>query len=353
MTDRDALISLVIPVYSEEAVIPALLERMTLLMEQLPERAEVVLVNDGSRDNSLQLMTRLTSGDERFRVVNLSRNYGHQTAVTAGLNAARGDAVITMDADLQDPPEVVPQLVQKWREGNHIVLARREARAGESIFKRATAAAFYRIIRRLSSIDMPLDVGDFRLLDRKVVDALSNMPEQDRYLRGMISWVGFQTAEVPFVREERAAGESKYPLRAMIKLAVNGLLGFSDVPLRLALWFGMIISMLALLFGVYILISWFFGGEVVEGWTSTVLIVTMLGGLQLLMIGVVGLYIGRIHNEVKRRPLYFVDPDTAARAAEGQPQGAPGHHPVNKLSGGDDVGGGGASHTSRAFPSSE
>ncbi len=353
MTARDALISFVIPVYSEEAVIPTLLERMTRLVEQLPERAEIVLVNDGSRDNSLQLMTQLTKDDERFRVVNLSRNYGHQTAVTAGLHAARGDAVITMDADLQDPPEVVPELVQKWREGNHIVLARRKARAGESMFKRATAAAFYRIIRRLSSIDMPLDVGDFRLLDRKVVDALSNMPEQDRYLRGMISWVGFQTAEVSFMREERAAGESKYPLRAMIRLALNGLLGFSDVPLRLALWFGMVISVLALLFGLYILLSWFFGGEVVEGWTSNILIVTMLGGLQLLMIGVVGLYIGRIHNEVKRRPLYFVDPDTAARAADGHARGAIDHQPVNRLSGGDETGGGGASQSSSATPSAE
>ncbi len=349
LDNRNALISFVIPIYCEEAVIPALLERMTALVDQLSERSEIVLVNDGSHDDSLSLLSTMTRGDDRFCIVNLSRNYGHQTAVTAGLHAARGDAVITMDADLQDPPEVVPEMIEKWRQGNHVVLARRKARAGESIFKRATAAAFYRIIRRLSSIDMPLDVGDFRLLDRKVVDALANMPEQDRYLRGMISWVGFQTAEVSFQRDQRAAGESKYPLRAMLKLALNGVLGFSDVPLRLALWFGMIISVLALAFGLYILVSWFLNDEVVQGWTSTILIVTLLGGLQLLMLGVVGLYIGRIHNEVKRRPLYFVDPDTVELHATGRDN----HQPENRLAGGSDAGGGGASQTRRASPAAE
>ncbi|WP_454888196.1 glycosyltransferase family 2 protein [Sphingobium herbicidovorans] len=343
MKQQNALISFVIPVFSEAAILPLLHERMTKLLDRLDERAEIILVNDGSLDNSLALMSAIAAQDTRFRIVNLSRNYGHQTAVTAGLQATKGDAVITMDADLQDPPEVALELLKMWREGYHIVLGRRIARAGESMFKRVTASLFYRIIRGLSSIDMPLDVGDFRLLDRKVVDALSMMPEQDRYLRGMISWVGFRTAEVPFMRDERVAGESKYPLRAMIKLAINGLLGFSDVPLRLALWFGMMISVIALMFGLYILTSWFFADNVVEGWTSTVLILTLLGGLQLFMLGVVGLYIGRIHNEVKRRPLYFVDPDHNL-ALEGR---IAGHHPANNSFGGTEVGAGGAAQSSR------
>lgn len=320
-----------------------LYESMVKVLDRVGCAAEVVLVNDGSKDNSLQIMREIRAEDDRFRIVNLSRNFGHQTAVTAGIDAAYGDAVIVMDADLQDPPEVALELLGKWRQGYDIVLARRVARSGESFFKRATAALFYRFIRRLSSVDLPLDVGDFRLIDRKVVDALARMPEQDRYLRGMISWLGFKTAEVPFQRDERVAGESKYPLRAMIRLALNGVLGFSDIPLRLALWFGMTISVLALLFGLYILASWFFNDNVVQGWTSTVLVLTFLGGIQLLMLGIVGLYIGRIHNEVKRRPLYFIDPELDA-----SPQSrVEDHQPENRLSGGVEAGGGGAAQTRR------
>lgn len=337
------MISFVIPVYCEEETLPLLRARMTALLDGLSDDAEVVLVNDGSRDRSLALMNEMGAADPRFRVVDLSRNYGHQVAVTAGLNAARGDAVITMDADLQDPPEVAIEMIEKWREGAQVVLAKRVARAGESFFKRATAAAFYRIIRRLSSTEMPLDVGDFRLLDRQVVDALAAMPEQDRYLRGMIGWVGYRQAEVRFNRDERVAGVTKYPLRAMLRLAANGVLGFSDVPLRLALWVGMTISAAALAFGGYIFLSWFFTDTVVEGWTSTVLILTFLGGIQLLMMGIVGLYIGRIHNEVKRRPLYFVN----------EPASPAGHQGMNSALGGSSLGGGGADQSKRATPSVE
>lgn len=341
-----ATISFVIPVYSEAAVLPLLCARMQELMGRVPESCEVVFVNDGSRDNSLELMDSVAAEDRRFRVVNLSRNYGHQIAVTAGIEAARGRAIITMDADLQDPPEVALELIEKWREGHHIVLARRVARAGETVFKRATASLFYRMIRRLSSIDMPLDVGDFRLLDRQVVEALRMMPEQDRYLRGMISWVGFRSTQVPYFRDERAAGDSKYPLRAMIKLALNGVLSFSDVPLRLALWCGVAVSLGALALGGWILVSWFFNSNVIAGWASTMLVLTFLGGIQLLMIGIVGLYIGRIHNEVKRRPLYFINPEhtLAASAAERD------HQPVKSLSGGDAEGAAGASQSKLASP---
>lgn len=346
---EERLISFVIPVYCEEAILPMLHESMARILDQLDHDAEVVLVNDGSKDSSLQIMRDIRTQDDRFKIVNLSRNFGHQTAVTAGIDAANGDAVIVMDADLQDPPQVALQLIGKWREGYDIVLARRVARTGESIFKRASAALFYRLLRRLSSVDMPLDVGDFRLIDRKVVHALARMPEQDRYLRGMISWMGFRTTEVPYQRDERVAGESKYPLRAMVRLAINGVVGFSDVPLRLALWFGMSISILALLFGVYILASWFFNDNVVQGWTSTVLVLTLLGGLQLLMLGVVGLYIGRIHNEVKRRPLYFVDPEP------GSPPTGPSvaYQPENRRDGGWIGGGAGAAHRKPKAPSAE
>lgn len=343
------MISFVIPVYCEEPVLPLLFQSMSKIISQVDGDTEIILVNDGSRDKSLEIMRRMRTEDQRYKIVNLSRNFGHQTAVTAGIEASNGDAVIIMDADLQDPPEVALQLIGKWREGYDIVVARRKTRAGESVFKRATAALFYRFIRCLSSVDMPLDVGDFRLIDRKVVDALGQMPEQDRYLRGMISWLGFKTGEVPFQRDERALGESKYPLRAMVRLALNGVLGFSDVPLRLALWFGMTISIFALLFGLYVLGSWFFNDDIVEGWTSTVLVATLLGGLQLLMLGIVGLYIGRIHNEVKRRPLYFVDPEPE----DFETTSSRNYQLEKREPGGAAFGGGGAAHTKRISPSEE
>jgi dolichol-phosphate mannosyltransferase len=320
---------------------------MNAVMDQVGLPSEVVLVNDGSTDKSLVIMDQIAAADPRYVVVNLSRNYGHQVAITAGIDHARGNAVITLDADLQDPPEVALEMIARWREGYHVVLAKRLARDGETAFKRTSANLFYRGLRRLSSVDVPLDVGDFRLLDRCVVDALCAMPEQDRYLRGMISWAGFRTAEVPYRREGRAAGESKYPLREMIKLATNGLLGFSDVPLRLALWFGMLVSVAALALGAYIFFNWFLNSDLVEGWTSTVVILTMLGGIQLLMLGIVGLYIGRIHNEVKRRPLYFIN---AQHSLTERPILAR-QKPSNSLSGGRDLGGAGAAQRREASPS--
>jgi len=301
-------ISFVIPVYNEEAVLSMFRSRMSEVMKSIGSSCEVVLVNDGSRDSSLSIMDEIAAEDPRYRVINMSRNYGHQVAITAGIDHARGNAVIIMDADLQDPPEVALAMIERWREGYHVVSARRISRAGETVFKLASAALFYRVLRRFSSVDLPPDIGDFRLLDRSVVEALSAMPERDRYFRGMVNWVGFRHAEVPFERQERAAGETKYPLRAMVRLAANGLLGFSDAPLRLALWFGSLISLGALGIGLYIFLSWFFTSDLVEGWTSTVLVLTLLGGIQLLTLGIVGLYVGRIHNEVKQRPLYFINP---------------------------------------------
>jgi polyisoprenyl-phosphate glycosyltransferase len=302
------VVSFVIPIYNEEAVLDQFRKRMDEVLVATGCNCEVVMVNDGSDDGSLAILDRMAKDDPHYRIINLSRNYGHQIAITAGIDHARGNAVITIDADLQDPPEVTLEMIARWREGYHVVSARRIARVGETAFKRSSASLFYRILRRLSSVEIPPDVGDFRLLDRCVVDALRAMPERDRYFRGMVSWVGFRHAEVPFERHERAAGESKYPFRAMLRLATNGILGFSDVPLRMALWFGAIVSCGALGLGLYIFLNWFFGSHLVAGWTSTILVLTLLGGIQLLTLGIIGLYIGRIHNEVKQRPLYFINP---------------------------------------------
>lgn len=314
MNSASPEISFVVPVYNEEAVLEMFRSRMGEVLESTGCACEVVMVNDGSSDSSLVIMDQIAATDSRYRVINMSRNYGHQVAITAGMDNARGNAVIILDADLQDPPEVALPMIELWRKGYHVVSARRVARAGETVFKRASAKLFYRILRRLSSVDLPPDIGDFRLLDRCVIEALRSMPERDRYFRGMVNWVGFRHAEVPFERHGRAAGETKYPLRAMLRLATNGVLGFSDAPLRLALWFGSLISLGALALGLYIFINWFLNSDLVEGWTSTVVILTLLGGIQLLTLGIVGLYVGRIHNEVKQRPLYFINPQHSLTA---------------------------------------
>ncbi|MGL4296341.1 MAG: glycosyltransferase family 2 protein [Aestuariivirga sp.] len=300
--------SFVIPVYNEEDVLPQLFERMDALLGRLDADSEVILVNDGSADRSLQ-MIRAKAADPHYHVVDLSRNFGHQIAITAGIDRARGDAIIIMDADLQDPPEVAIDLVRAWREGAEVVAARRRRRAGETWFKRASAKMFYRLMSRLSPVRFPQDVGDFRLIDRKVADALRSMNERNRYFRGMVSWVGFRQAEVLYDRQERAAGTSKYSLRAMVMLASNGILGFSEVPLRMALWFGLGVSMVSFIAVIWVLLGALLGGEMASGWASTMIMLSFLSGVQLLTVGVVGLYVGRIYNEVKGRPLYFVNPE--------------------------------------------
>ena len=305
---RKDLVSFVIPVYNEEDVLPQLFERMDALLGRLDADSEVILVNDGSADRSLQ-MIRAKAADPHYHVVDLSRNFGHQIAITAGIDRARGDAIIIMDADLQDPPEVAIDLIRAWREGAEVVAARRRRRAGETWFKRASAKMFYRVMSRLSPVRFPQDVGDFRLIDRKVADALRSMNERNRYFRGMVSWVGFRQAEVLYDRQERAAGTSKYSLRAMVMLASNGILGFSEVPLRMALWFGLGVSMVSFIAVIWVLLGALLGGEMASGWASTMIMLSFLSGVQLLTVGVVGLYVGRIYNEVKGRPLYFVNPE--------------------------------------------
>jgi len=275
-------------------------------MDQLDGPAETIFVDDGSSDCSAIVLQPLVRDDSRYRYIGLSRNFGHQVAITAGMDAAAGDAIVVMDADLQDRPEVVGDMIAKWKEGYEVVYARRLSRAGESAFKRATANLFYQLLGRMSSIVIPADVGDFRLIDRKVLDALRCMPEQDRFVRGMIAWLGFRQTEVTFHRLPRLAGQTKYPLFKMVRLAVNGALSFSDAPLRLAIWFGLGVSACAVLYGIYVASLWFMNSHLVEGWSSTIIVISFLCGINMLMTGIMGLYIGRIHAEVKRRPLYVV-----------------------------------------------
>lgn len=298
--------SIVVPVFNEEAILPLLLHRMDGLLDSLDGPAEAIFVDDGSRDTSGIVLAAKAQQDRRYRYIALARNFGHQVAITAGMDAARGDAVVVMDADLQDPPEVVLQLVEKWKEGYEVVYARRISRAGESRFKRWTAAAFYKVLRWLTSVDVPSNVGDFRLVDRKAVETFRAMPERDRFVRGMFAWMGFRQAAVDFHRDARAIGETKYGFRKMVRLALDAAVGFSDAPLRLALWSGSIVFVIAALFGFYVLGLALHDADLVPGWASIVILVSLLAGMNLLMTGIVGLYVGRIHAEVKQRPLYVV-----------------------------------------------
>jgi dolichol-phosphate mannosyltransferase len=299
--------SVIVPVFNEEAVIPVLLRRLDTLLDGLDGPAEAIFVDDGSRDAGGIVLQAKAKEDPRYRYIGLSRNFGHQIAISAGMDAAAGDAVIVMDADLQDPPEVVHQMVARWRDGFDVVYARRLSREGDNAFKRWTASLFYRLLGRISSVDIPRDVGDFRLIDRKVLDAFRAMPERDRFVRGMFAWLGFRHTEVTFHRAARAAGETKYPLWKMLRLAVSGALSFSDAPLRLAIWAGFGVSALALLYGLYVTVRWLAGDpSLVAGWSSTIVIVSFLAGVNMILTGIVGLYVGRIHAEVKQRPLYVV-----------------------------------------------
>jgi polyisoprenyl-phosphate glycosyltransferase len=298
--------SIIVPLFNEAAVLPILLRRVGMLMEQLDGPAETIFIDDGSSDCSPIILNSLVRDDPRYRYIALSRNFGHQIAITAGMDAASGEAIIVMDADLQDPPELVGEMIEKWKEGFEVVHARRLSRAGDSAFKRATANLFYKLLGRMSSIVIAADVGDFRLIDRKVLDALRLMPEQDRFVRGMVAWLGFRQTEVTFHRLPRLAGETKYPLSKMVRLAVNGALSFSDAPLRLAIWLGLAVSACAVLYGLYVVGLWFMNRHLVEGWSSTIIVISFLCGINMLMNGIMGLYIGRIHAEVKRRPLYVV-----------------------------------------------
>ncbi len=299
--------SVVVPVYNERENLPELYRRVRAVMESLGEPWELVPVDDGSTDGSTEYLRELREKDpEHVRPVILARNFGHQLAVTAGLDYARGRAVILMDADLQDPPEVIPQLVEKWREGYDVVYAVRQRREGESWFKRATAALFYRFIRRITEVPIPVDTGDFRLMDRKVVDVLRRMRERHRFIRGMVAWVGFRQVGVPYVRAPRYAGETKYPLRKMVKFAWDAITGFSYAPLQLAMYLGFISAGIAIFSIPLVAAARLMGSRAFYGQATTLIAVLFLGGVQLISLGILGEYVGRIYDEVKGRPLYVV-----------------------------------------------
>jgi glycosyltransferase involved in cell wall biosynthesis len=298
--------SVVIPVYNEVETLLELERRLSAIFDRLDGRCEVILVDDASTDGSFELAARIAERDPRFRVLRLSRNFGHQVAITAGLEAADGDAVIVMDGDLQDPPEVILELASRWRDGFEVVHAVRVARKGEPRFRALRASIFYRVLRRLTEIDIPVDVGDFRLVDRRALEAFMSMRERNRYVRGMFSWVGFRQTTVGFIREERYAGVSKYPFRKLVKLASDGMISFSSAPLRLALRLGFAISALSLLFAFASVVAKLAGLYPVPGTATLAVLVAFFAGVQLTMLGIQGEYIARIQDEVKARPLYFI-----------------------------------------------
>ncbi|MHB1187317.1 glycosyltransferase family 2 protein [Thiobacillus sp.] len=306
-TIKTPLLSVVIPCFNEEEVIGETVKRLNAFCSELVNLdVELIFVDDGSHDRTPELLRSFAAEDSRIRLILFARNFGHQIAVTAGIDAASGDAVVLIDADLQDPPEVVHEMIAKWREGYDVVYGTRTERPGESAFKRATARGFYRLLNRLSDVPIPLDTGDFRLMSRSVVDTLNAMPERDRFVRGMVSWVGFKQIALPYKRAARFAGESKYPLRKMLRFATDGILSFSTKPLQVSVGLGMLCAALALAGILYALALRLFTNMWVEGWTALMIAVLFIGGVQLISVGILGEYVGRIYSEVKNRPLYIV-----------------------------------------------
>ena len=306
-----ALISLVFPIFNEEAVLPVLVARLEALLPTLEnegDTVEVLFVNDGSRDSSLLQLRELAQKHSWARVLSFSRNFGHQIAVTAGMHHAAGDAVVLLDADLQDPPELLPEMIRLWRdEGWEVVYGKRRSREGETAFKLLTASLFYKTLQRLTSVTIPENTGDFRLMDRKVVDALNAMGEQHRFLRGMAAWVGFKQYALEYDRPARAAGETKYPFRKMFKLAMDAVTGFSYAPLKLSRDLGAFIALGAIVYGVIQAVRYALAPRSFEpGWTSIIVVLSLLSGVQLVTLGLIGEYIGRIYDEVKGRPLYLL-----------------------------------------------
>ena len=310
-------LSIVVPCFNEEACLSALHERVgAAARNSVGEDYEIVLVNDGSRDGSWPVMRTLAAGDPHVVAVNLSRNHGHQLALTAGLDLSRGDMILIIDADLQDPPELLPEMIAAMRaEDADVVYGVRRSRSGETAFKRATAHGFYRLLSRATEVDIPLDAGDFRLMSRRALDALLAMPEQARFIRGMVAWIGFKQVPFAYDRQERFAGSTKYPLKKMMRFAFDALTGFSSAPLKLASHAGLWLSAGSVLLILYIGYAWATGRSI-QGWTSLMLVVVVLGAIQMFALALMGEYIGRLYNEAKRRPLYIVQEVAGDRRAE-------------------------------------
>lgn len=297
--------SIVIPIYNERETIPELYRRLKSVIQSFDAPVEVIFVDDGSSDDSFDMLTALHKEDGRFKVLRFSRNFGHQVAITAGMEFVNGDAVVLMDGDLQDPPELLPQLIEKWKDGFHVVYAMKRSRK-ENVLKRVAFSSFYRLMHLFSSITVPMDAGNFSLMDRRVVEVLRNMPEQNRYVSGMRAWTGFEQTGIEFDREARFAGRPRMSFRRLINLALDGLFSFSNAPLRLAIYMGTIAAGISFLGGVYVIYAKLFTDRAILGWASTILSITFIGGMILLTLGVIGEYISRIYDEVKHRPLYII-----------------------------------------------
>ncbi len=298
------LLSVIVPMYYEQEVARECHRRLTQVLDGKYDY-ELLYINDGSTDQTLPILKELAAQDKRVRVISFSRNFGHQVAVTAGVHHAKGDALVIIDADLQDPPELIPEMVKMWQDGWEVVYAKRKRRKGESAFKLFTAKMFYKTLRMLTDIDIPADTGDFRLIDRKVAEAFKQMPERSRFIRGMIAWLGFKQTPIEYERDARFAGETKYPLKKMLKLASNGILSFSTQPLRLVMQVGMLAVVVSLGLLIYAIISKA-TGNADTGWASLMVTVTFLGGVQLISVGVLGQYLARMFEESKNRPLYVI-----------------------------------------------
>ena len=301
------LVSVVVPMYFEEEVAYECYHRLTDVMSKGDTDYELIFVNDGSTDKTLPILKGIALNDKKVKVISFSRNFGHQNAVTAGVFGDSGDAIVIIDADLQDPPELIPDMIAKWQEGYDVVYAKRKQRKGESIFKLVTAKYFYKFLHAMSDVEIPKDTGDFRLIDRKVAEVFKNMPERNRFIRGMISWVGFKQIPLEYERQERFAGKTKYPLKKMLKFASDGIIGFSSKPLKMISFVGGCTIVLSIILFIYSIVEKIIKGSTVQGWTSLICAVALFSGVQLLSLGIIGQYIARIYDESKQRPLYIVD----------------------------------------------
>lgn len=299
--------SVIVPVYNEEEVIIESYRRLSLTLKSLDGAYELIFINDGSRDSSVQKILDIIETDQNVRLISFSRNFGHQSAISAGMDFAKGDAVVIIDADLQDPPEVIPEMIEKWKAGYEVIYGKRRNRSGETAFKKMSASLFYRMLRRMTDVDIPVDTGDFRLIDRKVCDAMKSLKERNRYIRGLVSWVGYKQTYIEYDRDKRFAGETKYPFKRMLKLAIDGITAFSHKPLKLAITLGFALSLLSFVYMLMVIYQKFFTDTTITGWSSTIIIILFTQGVVLMVLGLIGEYIGRIYDEIKERPIYIVD----------------------------------------------
>jgi dolichol-phosphate mannosyltransferase len=303
---RNVRYTIIVPVYNEEAVIQESYRRLTRVMESTGEPYELLFINDGSEDRTAEMIEGFAEKNECVKLLDFSRNFGHQIAITAGIDYASGDAIVIIDADLQDPPELIPKMIEKWQEGYEVVYAKRSQRKGETLFKKWTAALFYRLIGAMAEVNIPHDTGDFRLMDRKVCDAMQSIREKNRFVRGLVSWVGFRQTAIEYVREERYAGETKYPLKKMLRFSMDGITSFSYKPLKMATYLGFVVSSVSFVYLIVSLGQKIFTTSTMAGWSALIACLMLLNGVILIFIGILGEYIGRIYDETKNRPLYIL-----------------------------------------------